>query len=295
MNNFDSQWLDSQYNNRALVPSHANHLVQWAEASEEACEAHPNHRDLAYGDHAMEKLDVFPAATTSKKSKTDDKGAPVVVFIHGGYWRSLDKSDHSFIAPAFTNQGACVVVPNYALCPTVTLPQIVMQMVKALAWVFKNVQRYGGDPQRISVVGHSAGGHLAALLLACDWPVYGKGLPPDLVKGAVSISGLYDLEPIMHTPFLKDSLRLTIEHVQLASPAWMPRPRQGNLYAFAGADESAEFLRHNRLIQVAWGKKVVPICETVAGRNHFSVLENLTAPWERLHQLTSQLVFSTGG
>ena len=292
MNNFDPQWLDSQYNNRALVSDHARHFVQWAEASEDARAAHNCAADVPYGDSAMEKLDVFPAV---QKGKNANKDAPVVVFIHGGYWRSLDKSDHSFIAPAFTNPGACVVVPNYALCPAVTLPQIVMQMVKALAWVHRHIARYGGDPRRITVIGHSAGGHLAAMLLACAWPVYGEDLPADLVKGAVSISGLYDLEPIMNTPFLQDSLRLTPEQVQHSSPAWMPRPSHGRLYTLAGADESAEFLRHNQMIQTAWGKKTVPVCETVPGRNHFSVLEDLTAPWQRLHQLASQLVFSANG
>ena len=294
MTNLDPQWLDRMYNNRALVPDHANHLVQWAEASEEAREAHPSFCDIPYGDHATETLDLFPASV-SASSSTSRRGAPVVVFIHGGYWRSLDKSDHSFIAPAFTNQGACVVVPNYALCPAVTLPHIVMQMVRALAWVHRHIARYGGDPHRITVIGHSAGGHLAAMLLACAWPVYGEDLPTDLVKGAVSISGLYDLEPIMHTPFLQDSLRLTPEQVLMASPAWMPCPRRGTLYALAGADESPEFLRHNQMIQTAWGKETVPVCETVPGRNHFSVLEDLTAPWQRLHQLASKLVFSADG
>ena len=283
MPNYAPQWLDNMYNNRALVPDHATHLGQWAEASEDAREAHSNHLDIPYGESAMEKLDVFPVAK---------KGAPVVVFIHGGYWRSLDKSDHSFIAPAFLNQGACVVIPNYTLCPAATVPQIVMQMVKALAWTYRNARKYGGDPSRITVVGHSAGGHLAAMLLACAWPVYAKGLPVDLVKNALSISGLYDLEPIMHTPFLKDSLQLTSEQVRLTSPAWMPRPRQGRLYAVVGADESAEFLRHNMMIQSAWGKKTVPVCEAVAGRNHFSVLEDLTAPWTRLHKLASKLILA---
>jgi len=117
-------------------------------------------------------------------------------------------------------------------------------------------------------------------------------LPMDLVKGAVSISGLYDLEPVRQVLFLQDSLRLTPEDARRASPALLPRPKQGVLYTLAGADESPEFLRHNTLIQQAWGKKVVPVCEAVPARNHFSVLEELTAPWTRLHQLASRLVHS---
>jgi arylformamidase len=269
------------YNNRALVPDHERHFSQWAQASEHAREAVACLMDIAYGDSAAEKLDVFPSK---------QPGAPVLVFIHGGYWRSLDKSQHSFIAPALVNQGACVVVPNYALCPAVTLPQIVMQMVSAMAWTYRNISRYGGDPRRITVAGHSAGGHLATMLLACIWPAYAKDLPADLVKNAMSISGLYDLEPVMHTPFLKESLRLTPEQVRLTSPAWMPRPRQGKLLALVGAQESAEFVRHNRLIQTAWGSAAVPVCETVPQRNHFSILEDLAAPWTRLHQLASGLV-----
>jgi arylformamidase len=284
MPQLDPVWLDRMYNNRALVPDHARHFLQWAQASEDARDAHPNQCDIAYGDSAMEKLDVFPSK---------QPGAPVLVFIHGGYWRSLDKSEHSFIAPAFTNHGACVVVPNYALCPAVTLPQIVMQMVKALAWTYRNASKYGGDASRITVIGHSAGGHLATMLLACVWPAYAKDLPVDLVKNAMSISGLYDLEPVMHTPFLKESLRLTPEQVLLASPAWMPRPRQGKLYTLVGADESPEFLRHNGLMRTAWGKATVPVCETIAQRNHFSVLEDLSAPWTDLHALASELILST--
>ncbi len=287
---WDKQWLDRMYNNRALVPEHAAHFAQWADASEDAREAHVHEKDIAYGDGPMETLDVFPRSHLAPQP-TPAAGAPVVVFIHGGWWRSLDKADHSFIAPAFTNQGACVMMPNYALCPAVTIPQITLQMVKALAWAWRNARKYGGDPNRIYVVGHSAGGHLAAMLLNCLWPAYAKDLPADLVKGALSISGVYDLAPIMHTPFLQDSLRLTPEQVRLASPALLPAPKRGVLYTVAGGDESAEFIRHNQLIQQAWGKKVVPVCETIPGKNHFSVLEELTAPWTHLHQLASRLVF----
>lgn len=285
----NDKWLDRMYNNRALVPEHAVHFARWADASDDARQAHVHHADILYGDSLLQKLDVFPPVAQAAKPN-----APVVVFIHGGYWRSLDKSDFSFIAPAFTNQGACVVLPNYDLCPAVTVPDIVMQMVKAVAWTWRNIRQYGGDPDRITVIGHSAGGHLATMMQSCLWPAYAQDLPADLVKGTMSISGLYELEPIMHTPFLKESLRLTSEQASMTSPARFARPKQGTLYTVVGGDESAEFLRHNTLMRAAWGKKAVPVSETLPGKNHFSVVEDLTAPWTHLHQLASRLALGRG-
>ena len=284
MNRPDPKWLDRMYNNRALVPEHATHFAQWAEISAQARASQPCTLDLAYGTSQRETLDIFPAA---------ESGAPVLVFIHGGYWRSLDKSDHSFVAPAFTSEGACVVIPNYDLCPTVTIPQIAMQMVHALAWTFRHAARFGGDPNRITVIGHSAGGHLAAMLLACLWPAHAKDLPADLVKNAMSISGLYELESVMRTPFLKESLRLTPAQVLKASPAWFPAPAAGRFYAVAGANESEEFLRQNALIEQTWGEKAVPVREALLGLNHFSIVEALVQPGHRLNDLALQLMART--
>jgi arylformamidase len=273
--------MDRMYNNRALVPEHAEHFRRWAADSADVVRTQERELDLRYGGGPNEHLDIFQTASSD---------APVLFFIHGGYWRSLDKRDHSFVAPAFTRKGVCVVVPNYALAPAVTIPEIVMQMVQALAWTYRNVAQYGGDPKRITVAGHSAGGHLAAMMLSCLWPVYGRDLPADLVKNALSISGIHDLEPIMHAPFLQSTLKLTKQQVRQASPALLPAPSRGELYAVAGGEESAEFLRQIELIRDAWGKARVPVCEPLPGLNHFTALEALPQPGHRLNQLALQLL-----
>nr|WP_096349023.1 alpha/beta hydrolase [Hydrogenophaga crassostreae] len=286
----DPAWLESQYNNRALVPDHAQYFERWAAQSKAARTKLDGLIDVAYGHAAGETLDIFPA-----QREPGDSLAPVLVFIHGGYWRGLDKSDHSFLAPAFVKQGACVVVPNYALCPAVTIPDITMQMVKALAWVYRHIAVHGGDPDRITIVGHSAGGHLAAMLMACDWPAYASDLPDALAQNALSISGLYDLEPLRSVAFLKDDLKLTARDARRASPALMPTPPVweegwGCLHSVAGGDESEEFLRQNRLIQEAWGRDAVPSSDVLPGLNHFSVLDALNKPSHGLHQRVLQLL-----
>ena len=280
MSRFDPAWLDVQYNNRARIPEHPQIFERWARASAHARESAACHIDVPYGDGPNETLDVFPAAQPD---------APVLVFIHGGWWRSLDKREHSFVAPAFTRAGAMVVLPNYALCPSLTIEAITLQMTQALAWIFRHAAQYGGDPQRIVVAGHSAGGHLAAMLLCCRWLQVGLDLPEQLVASALSISGLFDLEPVCETPFLQADLRLTPASATRLSPAFFAPPA-GTLYATVGANESEEFLRQNRLIRAAWGERAVPVCEAVPGTNHLDVLHELADPQARLHGLALQLL-----
>ena len=282
----DPAWLEAQYNNRARVADHAQVIARWARASALVRQQPGALQDVAYGPGAGETLDIFPAAAGMAPAA----GAPVLVFIHGGYWRSLDKSEHSFVAPVFNAAGALVVVPNYALCPVVTPEHITLQMARMLAWVWAHAPEHGGDASRIVLVGHSAGGHLATMLLSCRWKEVVPEMPAQPLAGVLSISGLYDLEPLRHMPSVQADLRLTPAAVARLSPAFFPRPKGAKLYTVVGLDESDEFLRQNCLIRDVWGPTAVPVCETLPGTNHFTVLNGLADPQARLHALALRLL-----
>ena len=283
--NADPAWLEAQYNNRVRVPDHGLVFERWTEASDLVRRNAPAQLDLRYAPGEGGTLDVFPATGPAPAG-----GAPVLVFIHGGYWRSLDKSQHSFVAPSFNADGALVVVPNYALCPSVSIEHICLQAAAAVAWAWRHAREHGGDPSRLALVGHSAGGHLASMLLSCRWKDVDAALPAQPLAGALSISGLYDLEPLRHVASVQADLRLTAASVARLSPAFFSRPKGGRLFAAVGADESDEFLRQNRLIRDVWGPTAVPVCETVPGKNHFTVMESLVDPAGRLHDLALRLL-----
>ena len=283
----DPVWLDSQYNNRLRVADHGSVLSGWAEASRLVLASATGQLDVRYGAETVETLDIFLPYPSPTGAAT---AAPVMVFIHGGYWRALDKADFAFVAPAFNAAGALVVVPNYALCPAVSIEDISLQMARALLWVWRNAARLGGDPARIMVAGHSAGGHLAAMMLSCRWKELDAQAPAQLLTGALAISGLFDLEPLRHTPFLQTDLRLTPNAVARLSPAFFPRPKAGKLYVTVGLEESDEFLRQSRLIREVWGPTAVPVCETVPRANHFNVMSHVVDPASRVHKLALRLL-----
>jgi arylformamidase len=280
MSQADPQWLDEQFDNRGRVPEHPAIFEGWRQASQLAREQSKCVLDVPYGQGPGERLDVFPAAQS---------GSPVLVFIHGGYWRAFGKSDFSFVAPSFVADGATVVVPGYSLCPTATIEQIALQMTRVVAWVIRHAAEHRADPARIALAGHSAGGHLAAMLLCCRWKDVDPDLPLLPLQGALSISGLYDLEPLRLAPSLQRDLKLTPATVRRLSPSFFPRPKRP-LYAVVGGDESEEFLHQNQLIRDQWGPTAVPVCETLVGHHHFSVLRNLADPAGRLHDLALRLL-----
>jgi arylformamidase len=284
---FKAAWLNAQYNNRARVADHADYFARWALESQQARDGLRCALDVPFLDARAEPsvpaaptLDVFPSAHPN---------SPVLLFIHGGWWRSLDKRDHSFIAPPFVAAGVTVVIPNYSLCPVVGIETIALQMAQSLAWTHRHIAQYGGDAKRIVVVGHSAGGHLAAMLLCCDGRQVAPDLPAQMSTSALSISGVFDMQPLRQTPFLKADLKLTAATARRVSPAFFPAPR-GRLTAVYGELESEEFARQSRLIQGRWGRAVVPVCEAVPNANHFSVLNELAQPSTRLHKQALEML-----
>jgi len=266
--------LDRQYNARAAVPEHPAILVGWATRSAQARQARRCEADYYYGATPAETLDFFPARRN---------GAPLLLFIHGGWWRGLDKRDYSFLAPPFVDAGAAVALINYSLAPKARLEQIVRQCLAACAWSWRNAVSLGVDPGRIHVAGHSAGGHLAAMMLAADWPAYAPDLPPQLLQGGLALSGVYDLEPISRTPFLQQDLRLSTTAARRVSPVRYVPPRSVPLHTAVGMAESPEFHRQSQVIRAAW-----PHCagnhQALEGLNHFTVVDALAEPASTLHR-----------
>lgn len=277
---YTTEFCEREYNARAAIADHPRIFARWTAQAAATRRLRACLIDLPYGDTAHEKLDLFPARGES---------APVLVFIHGGYWRSLDKSDFSWIAPPFVSEGIAVALLNYGLAPRTPIEDMVRQVLRALAWLHLRADRYALDPERIFVCGHSAGGHLTAMSMAALWPVLDPQLPPDLVKGGVAISGLYDLEPLLHAPFVNGDLQLTPERVARLSPIHLPAATAAPLVTAVGALESSEFQRQNALIARHWPRNVlrdVPM----PGCNHLTVCDELAQPGSALFEATVALV-----
>ncbi|MEO8203445.1 MAG: alpha/beta hydrolase [Betaproteobacteria bacterium] len=266
---YDQAGLDAQYNNRLRWPDYKVHFANWREWSQRTCAELPCHLDLAFGPGPMEKLDILPAAQS---------GAPLYVFIHGGYWYSLDKADYSYVAEGFRPHGITTAVNNFGLAPDTSMDEIVRQNRAALAWLWRNARAYGADPERIYVCGHSAGGHLVAMLLATDWPAFGAGLPKDVVKGACSIGGLFDMEAI-RLSFLNKTLKMSREEAARNAPLAQTYPVRAPLSLVVAVDETPEYHRQSQAMADLWRSLGYPVELLVPeGLNHFDVVNQLRDP-----------------
>ncbi|MCW5233244.1 alpha/beta hydrolase [Verminephrobacter eiseniae] len=264
---YDRAELCHQYNARATVTGEylAAILAQYSSRSADMRARLRCFCDIAYGPHADEVLDIFPA---------ENGNGPVLVFIHGGYWRALSKDDSSFMAETFTRAGATVVAVNYSLAPSASLEKIIDQNRRAAAWIHRHIARYGADPERIYLCGSSAGGHLAGMLLADDWQeVYGA--PKNIVAGACCISGLYDLTPISHT-HINDWIKLDSVSAHRCSPQFHLPASSIPLLISYGEFETDEFKRQSDCYLHAWRDRGFAAgYVAMPGTNHFDVVLKL--------------------
>lgn len=249
--------LQAEYDNRARVPGSAAILDQWSRDAEAFRTTWARSQlDLPYGASARERFDLF--------LPEQDGPVPLAVFIHGGYWQALDRKDVSHFARGLVMRGVAVAVPSYDLCPTVPLAKIIDQMQQLCAVLCARTH------QRILAMGHSAGGHLAACLLGQDYSRFAKPLGRQVVPGALAISGVFELEPLLGTT-IGQSLGLSAATARALSPRFQDPP-DGALHAVVGAAESDEFRRQTRDFAEAWGAT----SEEIPGLNHFTVLDPLT-------------------
>ena len=279
---FDQATLDREYSARGTVPDFTVFSREYTRLSADVRKTLPGRLDVSYGPHPDEVVDVFPAG----------ENAPVFVFIHGGYWRTLSQRDSVFMAPCFVGEGVAVVSVNYSLAPAVSIDEIVRQCRAALAWTWRNAVQFGGDPSRIFVGGTSAGGHLAGMMLADGWREI-FGVPEDLIKGALVLNGLHDLEPVMLSE-ANEWARLDPASARRNSPLHNLPPEGAPgcpIIVSWGGSETAEFKRQSEIFAAAWAARGWPVdAFERTERNHFDIVFDLCDAASPLGRATFEMI-----
>lgn len=252
---------EAEYNNRRRVPEHETIAARWAAASAKWREEADLLADQSYGPGERQRFDLFRARGAAD--------APLVVYIHGGYWQRGDRKAQSFVAKEFNARGIDVALPSYSLAPTVTVAAIVTELRQCLRTLYARTKK------RPVVVGHSAGGHLAATMLATNWAAAGD-VPHDLVRAAYALSGAFDPAPLIQTS-LNEALKLDAASARAANVvAGRTPPSSAVMVAAVGGDESTEFIRQSLALAAAWSAAGVKAeCVIVPNANHFTILDEL--------------------
>jgi arylformamidase len=282
--NFDRATLDREYNPASNIPNAAELHKKRREASRKTRETHRCSCDIPYGPSSGETLDIFFA---------DKNEASIQLFFHGGSWRAQDKSNYSFLAEPLVHHGITALIVNYGLCPSVTLDEIIQQCNASIAWAYTHAKVFGGDPNRISICGHSAGAQIAMRTLETDWSQFGR-VPDDVIKAAGAVSGIYDLEAIRLSSTNND-VRLDQEQSLRNSPMFHPLRRRVPLVLSTGDKDNEEFQRQTKDFAAALGQKSYDFDYVVAeGHNHFSILDAMTDPNDPLGNKLLNLAKSAG-
>lgn len=258
--------LEAEYNARASIPDHPAIFARWAETSAEARRRLGGAVEVRYGSGPLACLDLFPATR---------EAAPLLVFIHGGYWRSLDKRDFSFLAPPLLKAGFAVAMVNYDLCPAVSVTRIVEQSREALRWLHQHAGEFGYDGGSLHLAGHSAGGHLVAMLFATDWAASGSPEVGEAIAGGIALSGLFDLAPLRETS-VQQEIRLDQSEVDKLSPARLAPRIAAPLRVAVGALESRAFRDHAELLHQRWPHCAAPVI--VPDAHHLSIVDRFADP-----------------
>ena len=267
-----AEWVEREYNNRELVPEHPQFFARWEKDSAFVRETLPGRIDLAYGPHARHRIDLFPAKASKR----------LLVFLHGGYWRGLDKAMFTWLAPGWVADGVSVALVNYRLCPEVRIADIVDDAIAAVNWIAANAAAMGAGAERIVLAGHSAGGHLVGALFAAE---PGRlDFDTARIAGGVPISGIFDFSPL---PLFSGNADLRLDSVSArALDLHERRPTVDAPLAVAvGGEESGEFIRQSRLITDRWAPQVESL-HILPSLHHFSVLEALAERGQPLQVAT---------
>jgi len=271
---YDQKALDTAYDNRGRFPDTDDCKKAQSDASDAAKAAYECKLDVRFGDGKTDLLDIYFGQGTGPR--------PIHAFFHGGYWKSNTKNDFGFVAKPFVPFGVTTVVVEYPLIPTVRMDGLIDRCRASLAWVWRNAESFGGDRGKITVSGHSAGGHITQMMMQTDFASYGEGLPADLVKAGCSISGVSDLEPV-RLSFQNEGLHFTADEAREYSTLFMDPVHKGPLLAVVGGMEGDEFIRQTTALAEAWKAKGMDVeCWVMDGKHHFTTINEYLDPDSRL-------------
>tara|TARA_B100000686_G_scaffold309473_1_gene351425 strand:+ start:6132 stop:6992 length:861 start_codon:yes stop_codon:yes gene_type:complete len=265
--NFSKKDIEKHFNPRVAVPDFSKYIEDAQKKAKSARNILSSDLDIPYGKHPLQKLDIF--------YNKNLKNAPVHIFIHGGYWRALDKFDHSHLAAPFVKENCIYFSLNYGLCPSIKLSEIKNQIFEAIIWIYKNCSKYGGNPNNINISGHSAGAHLCAILTNFKWETI--NMPKNIIKSAFLISGIYEPEVVLKLS-LNDEIGLTKKEASTNTPIPTKKITTHMFLSVGDSEPLAWIEQTKKYTKMLLEKDNSVNFKLLKNQNHFSILNLLSDP-----------------